>query len=55
MAALEGLATEKELSKTGVIRQALRLYQLIHERTAAGEKLVFEDEKEGKKAEVMLL
>lgn len=55
MAALEELASEKELSKTGVIRQALRLYQLIHERTAAGEKLVFEDEKEGKKAEVMLL
>jgi predicted transcriptional regulator len=55
MTALEELASEKELSKTGVIRQALRLYQLIHERTAAGEKLVFEDEKEGKKAEVMLL
>ena len=33
MTALEELASEKELSKTGVIRQALRLYQLIHERT----------------------
>lgn len=55
MAALDALAKEKELSKTGVLRQALRLYQLIQHRTAQGEKLVFEDEKLGKKSEVMLL
>lgn len=55
MSALDSLAKEKELSKTGVLRQALRLYQLIQHRTAQGEKLVFEDEKLGKKSEVMLL
>ncbi len=55
MAALDTLAKEKELTKTGVLRQALRLYQLIQHRTAQGEKLVFEDEKLGKKSEVMLL
>ncbi len=55
MAALEGIAKAKELSKTAVIRQALRLYTLIDSRTANGEKLVLEDEKLDKKAELMVL
>lgn len=55
MEALEALAQKKELSKTAVIRQALRLYQLIDARMALGEKLVFEDELQKKKAEVMVL
>jgi predicted transcriptional regulator len=55
MAALEGIAKAKELSKTAVIRQALRLYTLIESRTANGEKLVLEDEKLDKKAELMVL
>jgi len=55
MDALEDLATRKELSKTAVIRQALRLYQLIEARTSQGEKLVLEDDKLQKKAEVMVL
>lgn len=55
MTALEELSKKKELSKTAVIRQALRLYQLIDARIAGGEKLVFEDELQGKKAEVMVL
>lgn len=54
MEALEKLASKKELSKTAVMRQALRLYQLIDARTESGEKLFFEDADE-KKAEVMLL
>jgi len=48
-------AKRKDLSKTAVIRQALRRYQLIDARTALGEKLIFEDDKLQKKAEVMVL
>jgi len=55
MQALEELAKKKDLSKTAVVRQAIRLYQMIDIRLAAGEKLVFEDEKAQKKAELMVL
>jgi hypothetical protein len=55
MDALEALAQRKELSKTAVIRQALRLYQMIDVRLDKGEKLFFEDELEKKKAELMVL
>lgn len=55
MEALEELAQRKDLSKTAVIRQALRLYQLIELRTRQGEKLVFEDDKLQKKSEVMVV
>lgn len=55
MEALEEIAQKKELSKTAVIRQALRLYQLVDARLGQGEKLVFEDELQKKKAEVMVL
>jgi hypothetical protein len=54
MKALEDLAEQKGLSKTGVLRLALRLYQAVVLRTAQGEKLFFEDEREKKKAEVMV-
>ncbi len=55
MRVLEELAQKKELTKTAVIRQAIRLYQMIEARLAAGDKLVFEDEKAQKKAELMVL
>jgi hypothetical protein len=55
MRVLEDLAKKKELTKTAVIRQAIRLYQLIEARLSAGEKLLFEDEKAQKKAELMVL
>lgn len=55
MMALEDLATRKELSKTAVIRQALRLYQMLDQRMSKGEKLYLEDEAEKKKAELMVL
>ena len=55
MQALEELAKRKELSKTAVIRQALRLFQLVDARLAQGEKLFFEDELAKKKAELMVL
>ncbi len=55
MSALEVLAKKKDLSKTAVVRQAIRLYQMIEARVSAGEKLIFEDEKAQKKAELMVL
>jgi predicted transcriptional regulator len=55
MQVLEDLARKKELNKTAVIRQAIRLYQMVEARLAAGEKLTFEDEKAQKKAELMVL
>ena len=48
MRALEALCEQKDLSKTAVIRQALRLYQLVDARLASGGKLYFEDSKHGK-------
>jgi predicted transcriptional regulator len=55
MRALEDIAKKKDLTKTAVIRQAIRLYQMIEFRMAAGEKVFFEDEKAQKKAELMVL
>ena len=48
MRALEALCEQKDLSKTAVIRQALRLYQLVDARLASGGKLFFEDSNKGK-------
>ena len=55
MVALEELAQKKDLTKTAVIRQALRLFLLVDARVALAEKLFFEDELQKKKAEVMVL
>ena len=41
MAVLEQLAADHELSKTALMRQALRLYQMVHERVKAGEVMSF--------------
>ena len=54
MAALEELSERKELSKTAILRQALRLYQMFDTRIERGEKLYFEDDNKAK-AEVMIL
>jgi len=54
MKVLEDLSEQKELSKTAVLRQALRLYQLVDVRIANGEKLFFEDD-EKKQSELMVL
>ncbi len=51
--ALEELAKKKDLSKVAVMRQALRLYQLVDVRLSEGEKLVFEDK--GNQREVLVL
>jgi len=55
MGALDELALKKELSKTAIIRQALRLYQMVDMRLDRGEKLFFENETEKEKAELMML
>jgi hypothetical protein len=55
MEVLEELAKKKELNKTAVLRQALRLYQVVDEKLSRGEKLYFEDEVAKKKAEVFVL
>jgi hypothetical protein len=54
MRVLEEISTQKDLSKTALLRQALRLYQIVDNRLARGEKLFFEDE-EKKKAELMVV
>ena len=46
MATVDALAAHHELSKTAVIRQALRLYQMIHVRIMAGETMTFSGDKE---------
>ena len=55
MRVLDELCEKKDLSKTAVLRQALRLYQLIESRVDKGDKLFFEDETTKEKAEVMML
>lgn len=55
MAVLDQLSEKKDLSKTAVLRQALRLYQMVDARIEAGDKLFFEDEAKKEKAEVMVL
>ena len=41
MQALDALAADKDMSKTQIVRQALRLYQLVDARIKAGEKMMF--------------
>jgi hypothetical protein len=53
MRALEELCSKKDLSKTAVLRQALRLYQTVDARVQQGHKLVFEGAED--KSELMLL
>ncbi len=55
MAVLEALCQKRDLSKTALLRQALRLYQKVEERLEKGDKLFFEDEATKEKAEVIML
>ncbi len=55
MEALEELAGRKDLSKTQVVRQAIRLYQTVENRLESGEKLYFEDKDKNSKSELMML
>lgn len=55
MRVLDELSSRKDISKTAVLRQALRLYQTVESRVEKGEKLLFENEVTKEKAELMLL
>jgi hypothetical protein len=55
MAVLEQLAEAKDLSKTAVMRLALRLLQVVDSKTRMGQKLMFEDEKSKEKRELVLI
>lgn len=51
---IASLAEKKGLTKTALIRQAVRVYQVIDDRLARGEKL-FTESKKRDKAELLLL
>lgn len=55
MCVLEELSVRKDLSKTAVLRQALRLYQTLDARVEKGDKLVIENDETNEKAELMIL
>ena len=55
MRVLDELSARKDITKTAVLRQALRLYQAVEFRVERGEKLLFENEETKEKAELMLL
>jgi len=55
MRALDELSSRKDLSKTAVLRQALRLYQTVEARLLRGDKLLFENDATKEKAELMLV
>lgn len=55
MEVLEALSQERDVSKTAILRQALRLYQSVHRRLQKGEKLFFEDSEKRDKAELVVL
>lgn len=55
MTALEQLSAQKDLTKTAILRQALRLYHTVEQRSQHGHKLFFENDVTKEKAELMLL
>ena len=55
MSILEDICDKKGLSKTALVRQALRLYQSIDTRVEAGEKLYLENPISKEKSELMVL
>lgn len=55
MSVLERLCDEKGLSKTALVRQALRLYTSVDKRLARGEKVFVESADKAEKTELMVL
>ncbi len=55
MQVLKDLCEKKGLSKTALMRQALRMYQAIDSRIERGDKLWVENESATEKAELMVL
>ena len=55
MSVLEELARKKDLTKTGVMRLALRLLQTVDARVEPGRKLLIENEATNEKSELVFL
>jgi hypothetical protein len=55
MSALDSLSRRHEMTKTAIVRKALRVLQVIDDRTQRGERLIIEDEAENKKAEIVVI
>lgn len=55
MEVVEELAEKKEISKTAVLRLALRLLQKVDARVELGSKLYVEDELTKEKSELVIL
>jgi len=55
MDVLDRLSDQRRMSKTALLRQALRLYQSITERMEGGDKIFFEHPTTKEKAELMVL
>lgn len=55
MRVLEDLAQKKELTKTGVMKLALRVLQTLDARVEPGKKLLIEDEATSEKSELVIL
>lgn len=55
MQVLNELCIKKGLNKTALLRQALRLYQVVDQRLEQGEKLVFETGDKREKGELLVL
>lgn len=55
MRVLEELARKKELTKTGVMKLALRVLQTLDARVEPGKKLLIENEATREKSELVIL
>jgi trehalose-6-phosphate synthase len=55
METLERLAERKGLTKTALLRQALRLYQSIEERLDSGQKMLLEHPETKEKTELVVI
>jgi len=55
MGVVESLSLKKGLSKTALIRQALRVYQAIDRRLEKGERIYFEDDKKSRSELLLIL
>jgi hypothetical protein len=54
MAVMDEICQRKHTTKNALLRQCLRLYQLVDVRMNAGQKLFFED-KENRKSEMIIV
>jgi hypothetical protein len=55
MNSLEGLAVRNDMSKTAVIKKAIRIYLILEKRMQRGEHIFVEDELHQMKAELLLV